>query len=80
MSSGYTFVSQAVGQEYEVLYTAGVLSVVLVGLSFWSAKKITKAKNPLVTDKKFSIRFLGDFICSFIMSLGDSVMGKENRK
>ena len=80
MSSGYTFVGQTLGVDYEILYTAGILSVALAGLCGLSAKKIVKAPNPLVPDGKFSIRFIGDLACSFILSFGDSVLGKENRK
>ncbi|MCC6932738.1 MAG: F0F1 ATP synthase subunit A [Deltaproteobacteria bacterium] len=80
MSSGYTFLSQVIDPKQEIICTAAIAATVITGVCVAAAKKVRKANNPLIPDDKLSLRSFAEGICSFLMSLGDQVMGKENRK
>ena len=52
-----------------------------VGAMAFSAKSsLDNAKDPLLPDDKLSARGFFDLLCSFLLSVGDTAMGVENRK
>lgn len=84
---GLNFVEALVGSDYETIGSAlvatGLISViVLVGKSVVT-KALAKShtdSNALVPDSKLSCHAFLDVLISFLRSLSDSVMGRENRK
>jgi F-type H+-transporting ATPase subunit a len=80
MSSTFNFVAHFTGHESAALVSAGLVTCV-VGASAVAARVMLKRhKNPLVPDQGLSIRNLYELLGAFILWLGDSAMGKENRK
>jgi F-type H+-transporting ATPase subunit a len=80
MSSTFNFVAHLVGPEHAPLCSAGIVAGV-VALSGVAARVMLKRKvNPLVPDRRLNLRTLYDLLGTFIGWLGDSAMGKENRK
>ena len=81
MEHGYTFLGYFFPHENQILLSAVIIASVLVLVTSLITYKIRKnINNYIVPDDKFSLRFLADSICSFMLSLSDDVMGKHNRR
>jgi F-type H+-transporting ATPase subunit a len=78
--SGYNFIENTVGHNNTpivtgILVAAGVCIVAAAGKT-----KVAAISDAVVPDDKLTVRNFWDLIVSFLVSLGDSIMGKENRK
>ena len=81
MVHGYTFVGHFFPHGNQILYTAVIIATIIALCASFLAYRIRKnINNYIIPDDKFSIRFLADFICTFVMSLSDDIMGRNNRK
>lgn len=80
MSAGVNFVASVVGEEYQALSSAVLVSVLVCVFGVLAARRIKAQKDPLVPDAKLSIRNVFELIAQFIFNLADSVVGKEKRK
>ncbi len=82
MSAGFSFVGSVVGgdKSVEALCAGIVVAAVASGVAWRANVALRKADNPLVPDDKFSFRSVGEGIAEFVLNLGDSVMGVQNRK
>lgn len=82
MAGGHSlnFVQTIVGSDLENL-ASGVLSFALVSVAgIAAAKKLKSKENPLVPDEKLTMNNFFELVAQFVLSLGDGVMGKHNRK
>jgi F-type H+-transporting ATPase subunit a len=73
MSAGYVFIEKPVT-------TALCIAGGLVALSVLGRISLKKSKTPYLPEKGFSIKMFFETITLFMVWLGDSAMGKENRK
>lgn len=82
MSAGFSFVGSVVGGDKSVeAICAGVIVAAFASVVAWRARvALNNADNPLIPDDKLSFRSFGEGIAGFVLNLGDSVMGVENRK
>lgn len=80
MSSGYSFVGTLAGYENEALYAGAIVAAVTTVVAWRSSVALKKAADPLVPDDKLSLRTFGEGVAQFVLSLGDQVMGAQNRK
>lgn len=74
-----TVLEQLVGQHEALAH--GI--VVAGGLTLMGRKAklaIANSANPELPEERFSLKFVFESIASFVMGLGDSMMGKHNRK
>jgi F-type H+-transporting ATPase subunit a len=81
MSHGYAFIEQIFPQGNQILLTA-IFVAALLAVVFSSVAYLIR-RNPnnyIVPDDKFSLLYVADALCSFLLSLSDDVMGRENRK
>lgn len=80
MASGLVFLNELVGSDNGAV-ASGALCLVAVGaLAVASKGALKKSSDPIFPDEKISLRNISEMISGFIITLGDSVMGKENRK
>ena len=80
MSAGYTFVSEIVGHHKAPLINAALVAAAVGTVGLIGRASISKSSNPLVPDDKLSPRTIFELLTDFFISLGDSTMGKENRR
>lgn len=82
MAAGHAlnFIEVIVGAENRVLATASLVAAGLVLLAFVARKRLDTARNPIIPDDKLTARNFAELVVTFILNLGDNVMGKENRK
>ena len=80
MSSAFNFVSAVAGAENRALVSAGLVAAAIAVAGFGARLALKRNKTPLVPDQRFTLRNLLEFLASFVIWLGDSAMGRENRK
>ena len=80
MSSGFTFIGDAVGPADAPLYTAAIAAGVVVVGGMCARRALERQAEPLVPDPNLNTRTLFELTAEFIIWLGDSAMGKENRR
>ena len=64
----------------ENFVTAVVVAVVLIFITTRALAQLSNAPEPVIPDDKLSPRTILDIILGFVVSLGDDMMGRENRK
>lgn len=84
MGHGYSFVETIVRALHAPAYTgplvaAGIVWLVGSALAICARAALRKRETPLLPDRSISVRGLFDLIATFIVWLGDSAMGPENR-
>ncbi|HQH27836.1 MAG TPA: F0F1 ATP synthase subunit A [Oligoflexia bacterium] len=80
MSSAFNFVSHLAGEKNAAICSAGLVAAVVAISAVKAKSSLKREPNPLVPDSRLSLRALYDLLGGFILWLGDSAMGKENRK
>lgn len=80
MAAGYNFVQEALPALELPLATGAVVATGITLLSVAARNALKKAKNPLIPDQGLTLRNIFELLTGFIVWLGDSAMGKENRK
>lgn len=80
MSQSLNFINELVGHDQAPLYAAGLVIGVTGVVGVAARYALKKKKNPLVPDKGLSLSNLFEIIAGFMIWLGDSAMGEENRK
>ena len=87
MSDGYSFIKQVVPEaepetvhHHVTLVSVLLVAVVLLIAGLGARASLQRAKNPLVPEKKLTLRTFFEILAEFMVWLGDSAMGKENRK
>ncbi len=75
-----TFLATLVGYENETLASALVILAVLCIFGLIAQRKLRSASNPLIPDENLTARNTTELLAEFILRLGDSVLGKENRR
>ncbi len=80
MSSTFNIVAHFVEHEKVALASAGLVGTVVLASGLAARVILKKHKNPLVPDDKLSLRTIYELLADFIVWLGDSAMGKENRR
>ena len=77
----FNWTSLVVGQEYEHVATAGLVTVGLVGVGAYARTKVTGNKDEAVKPaSKISVKGLFELITEFIFGLVDMVIGEHGRK
>ncbi len=80
MSAGYTFLGTVVSKEIEPLVTMAAAGGLLCLGGVVAASSLKGASDPLMPERKLSLRTMFEVVLEFIVSLADETMGKENRK
>lgn len=80
MSEHVNFIELVVGAKNETLVSAAVVAGVLVLVGLIARLQLKKNVNPIVPDSTLTARNFGELVATFIMNLGDNVMGPQNRK
>ena len=80
MAGGYYFKESIVGYENLGVATAAFSAICLILFAFLARSKLKQTNSYLIPDSKFGIRTLAESFAQFTLTLGDAVMGKENRK
>lgn len=81
MASGtLNFLEAVSSPEVEPVLSAGLALGLVAALFKVGLGQLKAAENPLVPDEGLSIRNMCELIAEFILKLGDSTMGKHNRK
>ncbi len=80
MASGFNFIEPLVGHDAVPIASGILAGGIVVGLGVVARKKLTSCENPLVPEAKLTIRNFAELLTLFVRDMGDSVMGKENRK
>ena len=62
------------------LVTSGLVAGAVVAVAAKARKSLANASDPLIPDSNLTLRNIFEVIAGFIVWLGDSAMGKENRK
>lgn len=78
--SGYNFIQNVVGAENAALVTGVVVASGLCAVAAVGKKRIVSVSDAIVPDQTLTVRNFWDLVIGFIVSLGDSIMGPENRK
>ncbi len=88
MSEGYNFITQAVEntvstENLATATTVGSILVVVTLILFFgllAASSLKRSSNKLIPESKLTIRNLFELIAEVMFWLGDTAMGRENRK
>lgn len=80
MSAGFTFIGELVGQHSAPFVNSMVVVGVVGTAGIVARKSLVASGNPLVPDNKFSMRTVFEVLTNMLISLGDTAMGKENRR
>lgn len=80
MSSALNFVSSVVGSENRAICSAILVAAATALGGSYALLRLKFSRSPLIPDKVFSLRNLFEFFAIFVLSLGDMIMGKSNRK
>lgn len=80
MSSEFTFISSVVGEEWEPIVSAGLVAALVFAVGSIAVGKLKTSKTPLVPDSRLTTRSFFELVAEFLLWLGDTAMGKENRK
>lgn len=80
MSAGFNFVHEVLPELELPLATGGLVVVGLGVLAVAGRNALATCKDPLVPDEGLSLRNFFEVLTTFIVWLGDSAMGKENRR
>lgn len=80
MSSNLIFIDSVVGHDKGPMITAILISALLGLSSFMGLAQLRASKDPAIPDSKLSIKGFFTVFTEMLLWLGDSAMGKENRK
>lgn len=80
MAAGVNFVATVVGEKHQVLGSAVLVAAVTCLLGLLAVKSLKSSEDKLVPVAGISKRNIFELISEFIFNLGDSVLGKENRR
>ncbi len=80
MASGLLFVDSVVGHTSGPLVTLGLVAAAGTGVAFAARGKLAAVKTPLVPEAGLSLRNVFEILAGFMLWLGDTAMGKENRR
>lgn len=80
MSSEFTFISSVVGPDWEPYVSAGLVAGLVVSAGTVAAGNLKSSKNPLIPESRLTIRGFFELVAELLLWLGDTAMGKENRK
>lgn len=82
MSAGFTFLGTALGEarHIEPVLSLGIGTALVAGFALAAQKGFAAAKDPVVPEARMSSRTAMEVFGEFLLWLGDSAMGKENRK
>lgn len=83
MAEGYSVVNDLLGANAETHGELALVSatiVIAVVLLLGVVARLNLKPDRLVPDKSFTIRNIFEIVSGFVIWLGDSAMGKENRK
>jgi F-type H+-transporting ATPase subunit a len=67
-------------EEWEPLASAGLVAALLLGIGVVALAQLRSAVQPLVPDRRLSARNFLELVFGALVSLADSVLGRENRK
>jgi F-type H+-transporting ATPase subunit a len=82
MASGHgvNFVESMTSPEAETLVSGLIVALILCLLGIFGAKRLRTTVNPIIPDKKLTLRNICELLPLFVLKLGDTVMGEANRK
>lgn len=87
MSEGYNFIEQLVPaadpatvEHHVTLVSVLVVAVGLLLAGVAARARLRSAPNALIPEKRLTLRTFFELLTQFIVDLGDSTMGKENRR
>ncbi len=80
MSSNLLFIDSIVGHEQAPIFTALFVSGVLLLLSLFGLRQLKKSDNPTIPSSNLSPRTFFHAFSEMVVNLGDTAMGKENRR
>ena len=81
MASGLVFLEKVAGAgTNETLASAAVVAGGITLAAVAANAALKKKENPIVPDDRLSLINFFELLVGFLVSLGDNVMGKENRK
>ena len=76
----YTLLPYPLSDVPEHTLTALFIVVLLMIFGYLGRRSLLLAEDPVVPDEGFSLRNLLELLVEFVMSLGDSVIGKRGRR
>lgn len=76
----FTFISSIVGEDWEPLVSAVLVAGCVYAVGMSALGRMRKAKNSLVPEPRFTHRSFFELVAELLVWLGDTAMGKENRK
>lgn len=65
---------------YENLLTAALVALCLIVVGAFANRQLQNTNKPTIPDGKLTLRNLFELLVTFVMAVGDMVMGKHNRK
>ena len=77
---GVNFIELLVGPTAEPLFSALLVGCVVAASGMYGLKKLRQADNPLIPDDKLTVKNFWELLSFFILKLGDTAMGRNNRK
>lgn len=86
MSAGFTFIGTALGsisdeaRAFEPIVTIAIGAGIIMLVASAAKSGFERSKDPVVPEDKMSPRTFMEIVGEFLVWLGDSAMGKENRK
>lgn len=80
MAAGFTFIGELAGHDYAALVNGALIVGGLTTAGFIAKRSLQTAEDPILPEDKFSCRMLFETVTKLMLSVGDSAMGKENRR
>lgn len=79
MAAGSTFLANVVGAHAAPIVNS-VIVAGTIGITGYAARRSLARGNRLVPDDSFSLRTVYEVLAQMMVSLGDTAMGKQNRR
>jgi F-type H+-transporting ATPase subunit a len=77
---GFNFIAQVVGNNAETIVTAALVAAIITAAGVAARNSMQASKENIIPDHRLTLRTTAELLAEFIRSLGDRVMGPENRK
>jgi len=80
LEAGLHKISPAVAEQAEPMVSAIIVASLIALMGTIAIRQLKRAPNALIPEEKLTLRTLFELFAGFVVHLGDTVMGKHNRK